>query len=158
MMSIALPSQGTTAAHGSTEPHPLSDRTGISNLFLYDFGNKEHYQLTNVVGAINAIAEYSPAITWARGADVMAFVYYEKGDHTVWRLSNPRSLKKQPFRDNTTLVATNSGGAASPTPGTAVDPATVNATTGNTTIGTGAGQTAPVQPGSHRARRFSPPR
>ncbi|MEP6780174.1 MAG: hypothetical protein ABJC26_09815, partial [Gemmatimonadaceae bacterium] len=77
----------------------VSDRTGIANLFLYDLGNKEHYQLTNVIGAITAISEYSPVITWARGADVLAFVYYEKGDHTVWRVKNPRSLKKEPFRD-----------------------------------------------------------
>ena len=83
----------------------LSDRTGISNLFLYDFTDKEHYQLTNVLGSINAVAEYSPAITWARGADLMAFVYYEKNDNTVWKLPNPRSLKKLPFRESTTVVA-----------------------------------------------------
>ncbi len=77
----------------------LTDRTGISNLFLYDFGTKEHYQLTNVAGAINATAENSPAITWARGADVLAFVYYEKGEHAIWKMKNPRGLKKAPFRE-----------------------------------------------------------
>ena len=34
----------------------VSDRSGIANLFLYELGDKEHYQLTNVVGAITAIA------------------------------------------------------------------------------------------------------
>ncbi len=125
----------------------VSDRTGISNLFLYDFGTKEHYQLTNVLGAINAIAEYSPAISWARGADVMAFVYYEKGDHTVWRLPNPRSLKKEPFRETVTVAAHAAGAAG----GVAIDPATVNATTSGAGAGAGtgtaAGQTAPVQTG-----------
>jgi hypothetical protein len=107
----------------------LSDRTGVSNLFLYDLTEKEHYQLTNVTGAINAIAEYSPAITWARGADVMAFVYYEKGDHTVWKLNNPRGLKKQPYRDNIVTVAGGfpaATGTTPSTPGVTVDPATVN--------------------------------
>ncbi len=82
----------------------LSDRTGISNLFLFDLDAKEQYQLTNVLGAINAVAELSPAITWARGADVLAFVYYEKGDHAIWKIKNPRALKKAPFRDATVVA------------------------------------------------------
>lgn len=94
----------------------LSDRTGTSNLFLYDLTDKQHYQLTNVAGSINAVAEYSPAITWARGADVLAFVYYEKNDNTVWKMSNPRGLKKQPFV-TTSVVA--QGGAIAPASGAA---------------------------------------
>ncbi len=82
----------------------VSDRTGVANLFLYDLGDEQHYQLTNVLGAITAIAEISPAITWARDADILAFVYYEKGDHTVWRVENPRRLKKAPFRDPALLA------------------------------------------------------
>lgn len=77
----------------------VSDRTGIANLFLYDFGIKEHYQLSNVIGAVNALTEYSPAITWARQADKLAFTYFENGDYTVWQTSNPRRLKGQPYRD-----------------------------------------------------------
>ena len=100
----------------------VSDRTGIANLYLYDLTDKQHYQLTNVVGAVTAIAEYSPAITWARGADVLAFVYYEKGDHTVWRIQNPRKLKKEPFREiPKTVVAqggTGSGSGSTSTTGT----------------------------------------
>ena len=129
----------------------VSDRTGISNLFLYDFTNKEHYQLTNVVGAINAISEYSPAISWARTADIMAFVYYEKGDHTVWRLANPRSLKKLPYRDAPRTVVANASG----TPGASgnPDPTAVNAATGTASAGSagsgGTAQTVPLPPGSH---------
>jgi hypothetical protein len=75
----------------------ISDRTGIANVFLFDFQDRQHYQLTNVVGTIGAISEYSPAITWARLADRLAFTYYESGDHTVWAVDNPRRLKKAPF-------------------------------------------------------------
>jgi Tol biopolymer transport system component len=86
----------------------ISDRSGIANVFLYDFEAKDHFQLTNVVGAVNAITEYSPAITWARGADRMAFTYFENGDYTVWSVSNPRRLKGQPYRPPpaTPVVAT----------------------------------------------------
>ena len=77
----------------------VSDRTGIANVFLYDFETREHYQLTNVVGAISAITEYSPSITWARGADRLAFNYYDNGDYTIWQVNNPRSLKKAVYRE-----------------------------------------------------------
>lgn len=83
----------------------VSDRTGIANLFLYDLTDREHYQLTNVVGSITAVAEYSPAITWARGADVLAFVYFERSEHSIWKIKNPRALKGAPFRSTTAVVA-----------------------------------------------------
>jgi WD40-like Beta Propeller Repeat len=104
----------------------LSDRTGISNLFLYDLDTREQYQLTNVLGAINAVAELSPAISWARGADEMAFVYYEKGEHAIWKLKNPRGLKKAPFRDATVIaeggVVITPGAVTPVTPPVKVDP------------------------------------
>ena len=75
----------------------ISDRTGVANVFLYDLQDKLQYQLTNVLGGVSAITEYSPAITWARGADRMAFTYYENGDYTVWSMDNPRSLKRTAF-------------------------------------------------------------
>lgn len=83
----------------------ISDRTGTANLFLYELESREHYQLTNVVGAITAVAEYSPAISWARQADALVFVNYEKGDHTIWRIDNPRALRKAPYRAPATVVA-----------------------------------------------------
>jgi WD40 repeat protein len=76
----------------------ISDRTGIPNVFIFDFGNQQHYQITNVLGGVSAITEYSPAITWARTADRMAFTYYERGDYTVWAFDNPRGMKKTAFR------------------------------------------------------------
>ena len=77
----------------------VSDRTGIQNVFLYDLQSKEHYQLTNVAGSVSSFTEYSPAITWARGADKLAFTYYDNGNYTIWSVSNPRLLKRTPFRD-----------------------------------------------------------
>ncbi|MEQ1692343.1 MAG: hypothetical protein ABMA00_13715 [Gemmatimonas sp.] len=92
----------------------LTDRTGISNLFLYDFDTREQYQLTNVLGAINAVAELSPAISWAHQADVLAFVYYEKGEHAIWRVKNPRALKKAPFREAVVIAQGDSVRVAAP--------------------------------------------
>lgn len=76
----------------------VSDRTGTANLFLYDLDDGEHYQLTDVLGAINGPTEFSPAISWARGTDVLAFTYYERGTTNVWQVRNPRALRGAPFR------------------------------------------------------------
>jgi Tol biopolymer transport system component len=84
----------------------ISDRTGIANVFLADLTNKEHYQLTNVIGSVSGITEYSPAITWAPKADKLAFTYFEDGDYTVWMTGNPRRLKGEPFRARPNVVAT----------------------------------------------------
>jgi Tol biopolymer transport system component len=105
-----LPNQGGLNLNPQWSPDGkslayISDRNGTSNVFLYEFEGKEHYQLTNVVGAVSSFSEYSPAISWARGADRLAFTYYENGDYTVWAMNNPRRLKKEPWRDTPTVVA-----------------------------------------------------
>jgi len=112
----------------------ISDRTGIPNVFIYDFGNQQHYQITNVLGGVSAITEYSPAITWARSADRMAFTYYERGDYTVWAFDNPRGLKRTAFRPTGVnlaagLVPTVSQAAAQPR----VDSLTLRPRTGEPT-------------------------
>ena len=90
----------------------ISDRTGIANVFLLDLGNKEHYQLTNVIGSVSGISEYSPALTWASKADKLAFTYFEDGNYTVWMTGNPRRLKGEAYRPRPTVVATAPGGAS----------------------------------------------
>jgi Tol biopolymer transport system component len=86
----------------------VSDRTGIPNIFLYDFNDGQHYQLTNVLGGVSAITEYSPAISWARTADRIAYTSFERGDYTIWTIDNPRALKKTAFNPNApSILATN---------------------------------------------------
>ena len=77
----------------------ISDRTGIAQLFIYDFDAKEHYQITKFIGGVQSVTENSPAISWARQADKIAFTYVDNGDYTIWSLSNPRQLKKDPYRE-----------------------------------------------------------
>jgi len=90
----------------------ISDRAGIPQVFLYDFADRQHYQLTHLVGGVQSVTENSPALTWASDADRMAFVYFENNGYTVWQVANPRALRKSAFRD-AQVVATGaaSGGA-----------------------------------------------
>ena len=76
----------------------VSDRSGISNLFIYDFTDKNIYQLTNVYTGVSGITPLSPSLSWAHEADRLAFAYYEDGEYNVYGVDNPRSLKRQPYR------------------------------------------------------------
>jgi Tol biopolymer transport system component len=108
-----LPNQGGLNLNPAWSPDGrelafISDRTGVPNIFLFDFGDRQHYQITNVLGGVSAITEYSPAISWARTADKIAYTNFERGDFTVWTIDNPRSLKKTAFNPNAaTVVAAN---------------------------------------------------
>jgi len=81
----------------------VSDRTGIANVFLYDFNDKQIYQLTNVYTGVSGITPLSPALSWARKADRLAFAYFERGDYNVYQVDNPRSLRREPFQDGPKL-------------------------------------------------------
>ena len=75
-----------------------SDRGGIDNLFLFDLGTRETYQLTRSYTGITGITDLSPAISWARQADRLVFNYYESGEYNVYSIDNPRSLRREPWR------------------------------------------------------------
>ncbi len=77
----------------------VSDRTGISNLFLYELGGGTLYQLTDLFTGVSGITPISPALSWAREADRLAFSYYEAGEYNVYSVDNPRSLRRQPYQE-----------------------------------------------------------
>jgi len=104
----------------------VSDRDGIPNLYLYDLAEGNHYQLTNAVSGISAITEYSPVITWARGADRLAFAYYENGSYTVWTIDNPRSLRRAALVAEPVAAAAAAEQVSEPPPATAATPEQVS--------------------------------
>jgi Tol biopolymer transport system component len=77
----------------------VSDRNGVSNIFLYELGENALYQITDFYTGSQGITPLSPVLSWAPKADRLAFVYFEKGTYDVYSLSNPRGLKRQPYRD-----------------------------------------------------------
>src|SRR2546422_8380639 len=59
----------------------VSDRNGISNIFLYDLSDGNIYQLTDVFTGVSGITALSPCLSWAHEADRLAFAYYEDGEY-----------------------------------------------------------------------------
>src|SRR5256712_9579625 len=77
----------------------VSDRTGINNIYLYDFTDGNVYELTDLYTGAAVIMHLPPVLSWARQAARLAFIYYEDGDFNVSAVDNPRSLKGRPFPD-----------------------------------------------------------
>ncbi len=75
----------------------VSDRSGVANVFLYEFADRRTYQLTNVLTGVAGITPLSPAISWARPADRLAFTYYERGHFNVYTIDDPTRLKGAPW-------------------------------------------------------------
>ncbi|MDQ3224117.1 MAG: peptidase S9, partial [Gemmatimonadota bacterium] len=76
----------------------VSDRSGVSNIFLYDLDDRGIYQLTDFYTGAQGITPLSPVLSWARQADRLAFVYYEDKKFDVYTIANPRSLKRGRYR------------------------------------------------------------
>ena len=76
----------------------VSDRTGVSNIYLHELADGESYQITDVFTGIQGITPLSPSISWAADADRIAFVYYEDGHYDVYTLDHPRERKTTPWR------------------------------------------------------------
>ncbi|MGH7535064.1 MAG: TolB family protein, partial [Gemmatimonadales bacterium] len=87
----------------------VSDRGGVSNVFLYDLDARDVFQLTDFYTGVQGITPLSPVLSWAPVADRLAFVYFEKGKYDVYALANPRSLKRTPYVppavDSTGMIA-----------------------------------------------------
>jgi Tol biopolymer transport system component len=75
----------------------VSDRSGVSDIYLYDLGEGQIYQLTDFYTGVQGITPLSPVLSWARDADRLAFVYYEDQKYDVYTISNPRALKRSPY-------------------------------------------------------------
>ncbi|UCG86426.1 MAG: PD40 domain-containing protein [Gemmatimonadota bacterium] len=85
------------APHGGSLAF-VSDRSGIYNVFLHDFNSSNVYQLTDVATGTAGITPLSPAISWAARADRLVFTCFEDGEFNVYGITEPESLKREPYR------------------------------------------------------------
>jgi Tol biopolymer transport system component len=82
----------------------ISDRNGVSNIFLYDMDENAVYQLTDFYTGAQGITPLSPVLSWAPESDRLAFVYFEAGKYDVYSINNPRSLKRRPYQSQVDSV------------------------------------------------------
>ena len=122
----------------------VSDRTGIANVFLYDFADGQIYQLTNMFTGVQGITPLSPVLSWAPQADRLAFVYYEDAQYSVYSVENPRSLRRGPYRgpaappvtlllaEQRDTIGAPPPAASAPIPAPPVEPASLGGTSAGT--------------------------
>ena len=92
----------------------VSDRDGVSNVFLYDLRDRRVYQLTDLFTGAQGITPLSPVLSWARSADRLAFVYYSRDQFDVYGIDNPRTLKRGPWSPPQLVLGHDSAGVAPP--------------------------------------------
>ncbi len=76
----------------------VSDRDNVANIFLFDMGDRQVYQITDFYTGVQGITPLSPVLSWAHHADRLAFQYFEQGKYDVYTLDSPRSRKAAPWR------------------------------------------------------------
>ncbi|HEY7472541.1 MAG TPA: DPP IV N-terminal domain-containing protein [Gemmatimonadota bacterium] len=75
----------------------VSDRTGIPNVFVYDFAKDATFQLTDLLTGVSGIIESSPALAWSRDGRRMVFSAFSDGGWDLYRLDDPLRLAREPW-------------------------------------------------------------
>ncbi|HEX3926357.1 MAG TPA: DPP IV N-terminal domain-containing protein [Gemmatimonadales bacterium] len=112
----------------------VSDRTGVSNIYLYDLASSNSYQITDFFTGVQGITPLSPVLSWARQANKLAYVYYQKGDYDVYVMSDPDSRKKAPYQAPTTVAVRSATGQLRPPPVAAPTTRDTTAAAGSTAL------------------------
>ncbi len=71
----------------------ISDRTGITNIFITDLSDNETYQITNVLSGVSGITPLSPAMSWSGKGNRMVFCAFTGGGWDVFAINDPHRLK-----------------------------------------------------------------
>ncbi len=71
----------------------ISDRTGITNVFITDLRDDETYQITNVLSGVSGITPSSPAMSWSAKGNRMVFCAFTGGGWDVFAINDPHRLK-----------------------------------------------------------------
>ena len=75
----------------------ISDRTGVSNIFIWDRKSGETYQITNILTGVTNVTAAGPAISWAQKNDRLVFSALSWGGFDLFAISNPAGLMKEPY-------------------------------------------------------------
>jgi WD40-like Beta Propeller Repeat len=75
----------------------VTDVSGISNVYRYEFQGGRLYQVTDLVTGVSGITALSPAISTARTANRLVYTAFERGDYNLYRIDLPEELAGEPI-------------------------------------------------------------
>jgi Tol biopolymer transport system component len=75
----------------------LSDRSGLTNVYVIDTSTAVVSQVTNLDAGASGITELSPALSLASGASRLAFSAYEDGRFGIYIVQRPELLAEGPI-------------------------------------------------------------
>ena len=81
----------------------ISDRTGIPNIFYFDFKDSLDYQVTNILTGVSGIVETSPCLSWSSGSGRLAFSAFYNSGWDIFVLNNLERMAK-PWKPDTSKV------------------------------------------------------
>jgi Tol biopolymer transport system component len=71
----------------------VSDRTGITNIFLTSLDDGQTYQITNILSGISGITASSPPMSWSAKGNRMVFCAFSGGGWDVYAINDPQRFK-----------------------------------------------------------------
>ena len=77
----------------------VTDVSGISNVYRYEFQGGNLYQVTDLVTGVSGITALSPAISSAAGSNRLVYTAFERGDYNLYRIDTPESLAGEPIEE-----------------------------------------------------------
>jgi len=75
----------------------VTDVSGISNVYRYEFQGGNLYQVTDLVTGVSGITALSPAISSAAASNRLVYTAFERGDYNLYRIDAPEDLAGQPI-------------------------------------------------------------
>jgi len=74
----------------------VSDASGVSNIYRYDFGDGGLYQVTDLYTGVSGITALSPAIAIAASGDRLVYTAYQSGNHELYSIDQSEELVGEP--------------------------------------------------------------
>ena len=75
----------------------ISDRTGISNIFIIDLETEETYQITNILTGVTNVTAAGPAISWATKGNRLIYTALSWGGFDIFAINDPIRLMDKPY-------------------------------------------------------------
>jgi Tol biopolymer transport system component len=75
----------------------VTDVSGISNVYRYEFQGGNLYQVTDLVTGVSGITALSPAISSASASNRLVYTAFERGDYNLYRIDAPEDLEGEPI-------------------------------------------------------------